>query len=317
MPCERQILLACEDAVLLDQVGKQLFERGFSYSSASSLAEATAAVDKQAPDLIICSWSLGSAQVPELIIRLRRPQSRTRFIILAADGHRLDISSATRNRIVAYLQTPFDGDELERLIHASIESSENPINRREFSRFTFAVETHCFLVNPFNDSESRPFASIMRDVSRSGMAMLVRQVVPVPAMLRVTVTISDKSAPMTMLAKSISCTLTQIPDVYRLGVKFIGLLPGELERIVNELSARTGDQSHPDIFVGRSFKQAIREWLLSHKRDMLEHRPEVSAEKIVEELFSELIDEHTTAVTPPPRPNGQGRLPPRALPPFN
>lgn len=288
-PTDR-LLIACEDPELIEHVGRHVTEFGYQTHCAATLDQALAEIADAPPDLVICSWRLGNLHGADLVQKLRRPQARTRFILLVEPNQRIDVVQATRQRIVAFLQYPYSPDDLARIVKTALDFGETHANRREYNRYLFAVETHCILINPFEDSESRPIAAIMRDVSRSGLSMLVRQVIPVPAMLKVILTVSNQPQPVSMLAKSISCTLTQIPDVYRLGAKFIGLLPKEFDQALVQLGQV--DMSHSDIFMGRSFKDAIRDWLTHHKVDLVGpesmHTPTVA--EIAEQLFGEPPD---------------------------
>jgi len=123
---------------------------------------------------------------------------------------------ATRSRIVAYLGKPFNPEDMMHFVRGAFKIGEPSENRREYSRYPFNVETHCTLINPFDDQQSRSIAVLMRDISRSGVAMIVRQVVPVPAMIKLGFHLPEQQ-PINMLAKSVSCALTQINGVYRLG----------------------------------------------------------------------------------------------------
>lgn len=285
-PTDR-LLIACEDPELTEHVGRHVTEFGHQPRYAATLDQALAEIGDTPPDLVICTWRLGNLYGSDLVQKLRRPQSRTRFILLVEPNQRIDVVQATRQRIVAFLQHPYSPDDLARVVKTALDFGESHANRREYNRYLFAVETHCILINPFEDSESRPIAAIMRDVSRSGLSMLLRQVIPVPAMLKVVLSVSNQTQPVSMLAKSISCTLTQIPDVYRLGAKFIGLLPKEFDEALVHLGQV--DMSHSDIFMGRSFKDAIRDWLTHHKVDLSNpetmHTPTVA--EVAEQLFGE------------------------------
>ncbi|MCE5228459.1 response regulator [bacterium] len=302
MPPNDRLLIACEDPDLMEHIGRHTTEFGHNPRYAATLDQAQAEIDLASPDLIICSWRLGKLAGAELVQKLRRPQARTRFILLVEPNQRIDVVQATRQRIIAFLQFPYSPDDLARYIKAALDFTEAHANRREYNRYLFAVETHCILINPFEDSESRPIAAIIRDVSRSGMAMLVRQVMPVPAMLKVVLSINSQTQPVVMLAKSLSCTLTQIPDVYRLGAKFVGLLPKEFDHVLTELGRP--DMNQADIFMGRSFKEAIADWLTHHKVELSApesfHTPTVA--EIAEQLFGE-----PTELAEPVGGNGHGR----------
>lgn len=290
MPSDHHLLIACEDIDAVELIGTHVTGLGYDLRFAGTLEQAFAEIDRCVPDLVICGWELGGLAGAELVQRLRKPQSRTRFIMFADPAQHINLAQATRHRIVAFLQQPIQIDDLTRFIKMALDFGENHPNRREYSRYLFAVDTHCILINPFADSESRPIAAIMRDVSRSGLAMLVRQVIPVPAMLKVIISVNGQVQPVSMLAKSISCTLTQIPGVYRLGAKFVGLLPREFEHALAELGQPDPDQS--DIIMGRSFKEAIQDWLAHHKVEFssIDTGTNPSVAEIAEQLFGEMTD---------------------------
>lgn len=290
MTSDHHLLIACDDAETVERIGTHVTSLGYDLRFAGNLEQAFAEIDRCVPDLVICGWELGGLAGAELIKRLRKPQSGTRFILLVQPDQHLDIAQATRQRVVAFLPHPYQLDDLSRYIKMALDFGENHPNRREYNRYLLAIETHCIVINPFADTESRPIAAIMRDVSRSGLAMLVRQVIPVPSMLKVVVSVNGHVQPVSMLAKSISCTLTQIPDVYRLGAKFVGLLPREFEKALAELGHP--DLGQTDIYMGRSFKDAIRGWLTHHKVEIssAEHGVPPSVAQIAEQIFGEIAE---------------------------
>lgn len=268
MGASRRILVVCEDAATLDRLGCHLGEQGYAVQCAATLREALRYAESWVPELVISEYILGELRGLELCEILRRQLPRARFILITPPGETPDYARATRNRVIAYLGKPFNPEDLMHFVTGAFSVGEGQVNRREHSRHSFTVETQLSLINPFDNSESRPIASLMRDVSRSGITLIVRQLLPAPAMLRITFHLSGQQNPFPLLAKSMSCTLTQIPGVYRLGAKFIGLLPEELERAFERISADAAGRGQKDIFMGKSFREAALEWIENHREDM-------------------------------------------------
>lgn len=268
MDISHRILVVCEDAIMLERLGKYLNEeQGFEARCAGSAHEAIAIAQDWSVELVISDSRLPDMRGLELSDAIRKINPRTRFILITPPGETPEYTHAASNRIVAFLGKPFNPEDLMHFVFGSFNVNDGQFNRREYSRRSFSLEAHLALINPFDDSESRPVASLMRDVSRSGLTMIVRQVIPVPSMLRITFHLPSQQTTIPMLAKSMSCTLTQINGVYRLGAKFIGLLPRELEKNFVKLSRDAlGIGSHrKDIFMGKSFKEAALEWINKHK----------------------------------------------------
>lgn len=267
MEVSHRILVVFEDAATLERLRIHLLENGFAVQGVLGAHQAIAAAEQWIPELVICESNLVGMTGLELSERIRLAHPRARFIMITPPGETPEFVRPGGSRIVAFLGKPFNPEDLMHFVHGAFSAAEGQFNRREYSRHSFAIEAHLTLINPFDNSESRPIASLMRDVSRSGVAMIVRQVLPVPTMLRISFTLPGHQTMVPMLAKSVSCTLTQIPGVYRLGAKFIGLLPCELEKTLVKMSSAGEVADSKDIFMGKTFKDAALEWLEGHKDD--------------------------------------------------
>jgi CheY-like chemotaxis protein len=275
-----RILVICEDPSILDRLGKHLCEQHFDVRCATSGTEALADQGDWIPELVVCDDHLGGVRGLDLIEALHQRHQQTRFILITPPGETPEFIHFQPKRIVVFLSKPFNPEDLMHYVRRALDLSDGMGNRREHSRYPFTIETHISLINPFDSSESRPIAGLMRDISRSGVSMIVRQLLPVPSMLKFVFLLPQQQHPVNMLAKSMSCMLTQIPGVYRLGAKFIGLLPAEVVDGILEMNAHAGQVSQEDIFMGKSFKEAAREWLAEHHQDFnnlsLETTPNVA-----------------------------------------
>lgn len=243
------------------------------------------------PDLMICACELGGQEVSGLVEAMRRQNPKMRFIILTPKGRTLEVMRSLRSQVAVFLASPFSDDDLLAYTRGVLSVEEGKANRREHQRHLLALETHLGLINPFDNSEGRPLPALMRDISRSGVSIIVRQMLPVPAMLKLVMQAGLQTQPVAVLAKSVSCMLTQIPGVYRAGIKFVGLLPESLTEIVMQTSADNSKRrAEDDIYMGKSFGKAVFEWLEAHSKDDLVGG-DVSLEAMAEEV-SRVESEH-------------------------
>ena len=80
--------------------------------------------------------------------------------------------------------------------------------------------------------DSTPFEfgnSVMCDVSRTGLSMLVDMPIPVPMLIQMQLNVPHRPTSVFVLGKSIYCVPVEELGMYRVGVKFVGLLPPDLE----------------------------------------------------------------------------------------
>lgn len=257
------IMVVGGDAELLERIGRFLEENGYAVRCAAGTDEAVSLIRQQPAELVIHEHGT-AAPDRELIDAIRGIHARTRFILIGTGGSATALDQAARWRVVAQLSEPFKPEDLMYYVRGAFGLGETHNNRRAHNRYLFTVETHCILINPFDNSESRPLASLIHDVSRSGLSLITRQLLPVPAMLRLVIHLSDQTRPITMLARSISCMLTPVQGVYRLGAKFVGLLPPEMEEAIQRLGSHTAGDRRSEVFMGKSFREAVREWLAGH-----------------------------------------------------
>jgi len=76
--------------------------------------------------------------------------------------------------------------------------------------------------------------SVMIDVSRTGLAMIVDEPIPVPMLLQLQLSVPNRPSGLFLLGKSIYCVPVEDIGMYRIGIKFVGLLPPELDIVLNE-----------------------------------------------------------------------------------
>jgi CheY-like chemotaxis protein len=296
MPFNLKVLVVSEQAERLQKILTILDRNRIDTRSAGSCGEALKIYETWPADLVIGDHKLTGMQEMQQVEVIRVMNENARFILILSREREEDFRYVTPSWIVAFVSDGFSETELMRHVHSALADAENFHNRRRFSRFRMALDTHCILINPFTNQESRSLAGLIRDVSRSGASMLVRQVLPVPSMMKLIVELPQSHQSIPMLAKSMSCTMTQMQNVYRLGVKFVGLLPPEMEEAIAEWKgANPGNgKDESDIFMGKSFRKALSEWLEAHQGDL--------GEKLIdgEMPLPRLVDE---VCTPPHDPD--------------
>ncbi len=77
----------------------------------------------------------------------------------------------------------------------------------------------------------------LADLSRAGLGMTVDEPVPVPTLMQVQVQIPGHRGVVGFLGKSLYCVPTGGLDMYRVGLKFVGLLPTDLDSILADIGA--------------------------------------------------------------------------------
>jgi CheY-like chemotaxis protein len=260
----QKILVVCEDADRARRILDILNGHGLETRHVKTGNEALQAYESWPADLVIGDYQPCDMQEMQLVEQIRSRNQRARFVLIIPHGQESEFCQVTPNRIMFFLRENFNDKELMQYAQHVLGAADDFYNRRRFSRYAMSIDTHCILINPFNDTESHPIAGLIRDVSRSGLSMLIRQVIPVPSMLKLVIDLAQTHQSITMLAKSLSCTLTQIPNVHRLGAKFVGLLPPEMEDAIAQWDIEHPDAKSTDIFMGKSFRKAIEEWLAAH-----------------------------------------------------
>lgn len=242
------------------------------------------------------SWPLNVLVVPEiigdmsgmdLVMNLRKRNTTLRALVIAEGKLRAEMLTATSDGSIKVLCRPFQNEELLHYVQTLSKSAATQTERRDHARYLSSIEATCAVVNPFNNSRSLPIPCMTRDVSRSGLSMLSHRLIPVPTMLKIEIRLPDSPRTLNPLAKSLSCTLTPIQDVYRIGLKFIGLLPSEIETALAGLSK--ADAYDDDLYVGRSYMQALEKWLQQNVHELAESNidPE-AAKQAVDKILSDI-----------------------------
>jgi len=260
-----RIVAVSDDAEVIREVEERLEVFGAEFIGLLADGGLLPGLIEAAPDLVVMDSSGDSVRDLRVISAVRRRAQQCRFILLVSREQLDHMRDMTRSRAIAYLGKPVLADELNALVERLLRVQRSPVNRREHSRFSLVLQTTCHVINPFNDSEGHAVAALVRDVSRDGISLLVRQLMPVPAIIKLVFHIPGQNAPVQVLVRSIACTLTQIPGAYRIGARFVGLLPAPLDAVIGRLNGAAPMDG--DLFLGKSFRDAVEDWLKAHQEE--------------------------------------------------
>ena len=108
------------------------------------------------------------------------------------------------------------------------------MNNRRYERFLETVKVSYTILSsvdstPFEFGEAQTL-----DISRGGLALLLREKVAVPGLLQLQLRFPQRPYGMFVLGKTVYCTPVENVGKFRTGIKFVGLLPEDLEAVLNE-----------------------------------------------------------------------------------
>jgi two-component system response regulator RegA len=129
---ERSLLIVEDDQSFLQRLAKALEQRGFTVSTAESVADGLLQVEKAAPAYAVVDMRLSDGNGLDVIsaLKLRRPDARG--IILTGYGNIATAVNAVKLGAVDYLAKPVDADDvvaaLLALDNAKVDPPENPMS---------------------------------------------------------------------------------------------------------------------------------------------------------------------------------------------
>jgi two-component system response regulator RegA len=132
IPAERSLLIVEDDHSFLQRLAKALEQRGFTVTTAESVADGLLQVEKVAPAFAVVDMRLGDGNGLDVIsaLKLKRPDARG--IILTGYGNIATAVNAVKLGAVDYLAKPVDADDVVAALLAQdntkIEPPENPMS---------------------------------------------------------------------------------------------------------------------------------------------------------------------------------------------
>ena len=85
-------------------------------------------------------------------------------------------------------------------------------------------------VTPFEFGDS-----VMTDISRAGLAMLVKSPIPVGMLVQMQLAVPSTDSSLFVLGKTMYCKALEEIGMYRVGIKFVGIQPPDLSEALEEL----------------------------------------------------------------------------------
>jgi two-component system, response regulator RegA len=132
LPAERSLLIVEDDASFLGRLAKALESRGFTVTTAATVAEGLAQVDASPPAFAVVDMRLGDGNGLDVISALKRRRPEARGIILTGYGNIATAVNAVKLGAVDYLSKPADADDVVNALLAlegnKIEPPENPMS---------------------------------------------------------------------------------------------------------------------------------------------------------------------------------------------
>ena len=129
---ERTVLVVEDDRSFLQRLAKALEQRGFTVSTAESVADGLLQLEKSAPAFAVVDMRLGDGNGLDVISALKRRKPEARGIILTGYGNIATAVNAVKLGAVDYLAKPVDADDVVAALLAhdnpNIEPPENPMS---------------------------------------------------------------------------------------------------------------------------------------------------------------------------------------------
>ena len=132
LPAERSLLIVEDDASFLGRLAKALEARGFTVTTAATVAEGLAQVDASPPAFAVVDMRLADGNGLDVISALKRRRPDARGIVLTGYGNIATAVTAVKLGAVDYLSKPADADDVVAALLSldgnKTEPPENPMS---------------------------------------------------------------------------------------------------------------------------------------------------------------------------------------------
>ncbi len=109
---DRSLLLVDDDKSFLQRLARAMEARGFVVSTAESVAEGLAEVDRSAPAFAVVDMRLGDGNGLDVISALKAKRADARSIVLTGYGNIATAVNAVKLGAADYLAKPADADDV-------------------------------------------------------------------------------------------------------------------------------------------------------------------------------------------------------------
>jgi two-component system, response regulator RegA len=132
LPNERSLLIVEDDKSFLQRLARAMEGRGFTVSTAESVADGLLQVERAAPAFAVVDMRLGDGNGLDVISAMKKRRPEARAIILTGYGNIATAVNAVKLGAVDYLAKPVDADDVAAALLAidskKIEPPENPMS---------------------------------------------------------------------------------------------------------------------------------------------------------------------------------------------
>jgi two-component system, response regulator RegA len=132
VPSERSLLIVEDDKSFLQRLARAMETRGFTVTTAESVADGLLQVEKAAPAFAVVDMRLGDGNGLDVISAMKKRRPEARAIILTGYGNIATAVNAVKLGAVDYLAKPVDADDVAAALLAldskKIEPPENPMS---------------------------------------------------------------------------------------------------------------------------------------------------------------------------------------------
>src|ERR1044071_8629063 len=132
MPSDRSLLIVEDDKSFLQRLARAMEGRGFTVTTAESVADGLVEVEKAAPAFAVVDMRLADGNGLDVISALKQRRPDARGIILTGYGNIATAVNAVKLGAVDYLAKPVDADDVVAALlaqdNSKIEPPENPMS---------------------------------------------------------------------------------------------------------------------------------------------------------------------------------------------
>jgi len=109
------------------------------------------------------------------------------------------------------------------------------VDQRRFKRFLRDLKVTYTVLSKVDSTPFEFGDSVTLDISRTGLALLLDEPIPVPILLQLQLRVPTRPYGLFVLGKSVYCSPVEEIGMYRVGIKFVGILPPDLEQVLDEV----------------------------------------------------------------------------------
>jgi two-component system response regulator RegA len=112
LPSERSLLIVEDDKLFLERLARAMESRGFSVTTAESVADGLHQVEKSPPAFAVVDMRLADGNGLDVISALKQRRADARGIVLTGYGNIATAVNAVKLGAVDYLAKPADADDV-------------------------------------------------------------------------------------------------------------------------------------------------------------------------------------------------------------